>query len=195
MSVKNIRTKLAFSCRKFSAGLLCLMLVSCSKAPIQWREEVKLGNGTVIVVFRQTDLVSGGGEWAQNPNLVTPDIRRIRFSFPIDSDEQVEWRSRPETGGFYPEGPLILDVEDGFPVVIAMGSRTRDCPEYRRYIFRDKAWHTEPLQAQDWGRHSNLLIDSSREYLITLEQKKQMNESGAYSKALKNIDPRVTACR
>jgi hypothetical protein len=180
--------------QRLSAATLCLLILSCSKPPAEWQEEVKLSSGKVIVISRQTDYVSGGAEWAQNPDLQTPDICHLRFTYPVDSGSQVEWRSKPESRGLYPESPLVFDLENGAPVVIAVGSRSRQCPEYRRYIYLNSTWKRQPLLARDWDRKSNLLFDSSNEYLITLEKKEQMNASGSYAKWLKNIDPSVDGC-
>lgn len=180
--------------QRLSAATLCLLLLSCSKPPAEWQEEVKLSSGRVTIISRQTDYVSGGAEWAQNPDLHTPDIRHLRFTYPVDSGSQVEWRSQPESRGLYPETPLVFDLESGAPIVIAVGSRSKECPEYRRYIYLNSTWQRQPLLARDWGRKSNLLFDSSNEYLITLEKKEQMNAPGSYAKWLKKIDPSVDGC-
>ncbi|MYM21077.1 hypothetical protein GTP46_00235 [Duganella sp. FT135W] len=174
--------------------LVYVSLVACTKSPSQWQEEVKLSSGETIVITRQTDYVSGGGEWASNPDLSRADIRHLKFTFPLNSSQPVEWHSQPEPGGLYPESPLIFDIESGVPVVIAVGSVSRECPEYRRYAHLSTGWQRQPLSAADWQRATNLLIDSSNEYLITLEQKQKLNETGAYSKRIRTIDPSVKAC-
>lgn len=181
--------------KQLIAGCACFWLVACAKSPNQWQEEVKLSSGETIVIARQTDYVSGGGEWATNPDLSKPDIRHLKFTFPLNSPQQIEWHSQSELSGLYPESPLILDIENGVPVVIAIGSFRMGCPEYRRYAHLATGWQRQPLSPNDWLRATNLLIDSSNEYLITLEQKQKRNEMGFYKKWLMTIDPSVKACQ
>jgi hypothetical protein len=182
-------------CSQIFTIFIALLLVACSKLPSEWQEEVKLSNDKVIIISRSTDYVSGGGEWASNPGLHAPDIRHIEFKFPFESSQKITWKSQPEKDGLYPEYPVVFDMENGYPVIISLGSRKRGCPEYRRYVFRNSTWHRQPLLADDWRRKSNLLIGSSNEYLITLEKKSLLDKSGSFTKWQKNIDPAVNECR
>ena len=194
MVLDRVNATIFQCCKGPVASAFCLLLLSCAKPPSEWQEDVELRDGTVMVVSRKTDYVSGGGEWAHNRDLQRPDLRHVKFAYPFASNQQVEWHSRTESSGAYPESPIILDFEDGAPIIISIGFRFNRCPEYRRYTYRNSTWQRELLPATDWGRKSNLLLDSTHEYIITLAQKERMNASGTFPKWRKVIDPSVNSC-
>jgi len=59
----------------------------------KWKEEVQLSDGRIIVVERELEFESGGGEWARNRRGIKPAEYRIRFVYPEGSEQIIEWRS------------------------------------------------------------------------------------------------------
>jgi hypothetical protein len=101
-------------------GVILMMGVSMSacSSTERWKEEVRLSDGRIIVIDRETLHERGGDEWASNRSGIKPKEYRIRFVDPRGSEQMLEWRSAKKFET-WPEIPLILDVETDQPMVIS----------------------------------------------------------------------------
>lgn len=130
---------------------------ACGAGSANWKEEVQLSDGRIIVVERETIRERGGDEWASNRSGSKPKEYRIRFSHPDGSGKIVEWRSIKETET-WPEVPLIFDVEDGHPVVFTSVFTAGGGHIYSKYVYQNNAWLEEQLPEKFTQRATNLLV-------------------------------------
>jgi len=129
---------------------------------VKWQEEVKLSTGKVIVVERETRFKGGG-----DPFQGAADIMTIRFHYPPDAKEVIEWRTVRHDAElhFTPEYPLVLDVDPrrhGLYVITRAGGTTGACNEYWRYRYENGAWHDDMLPETFETRPSNLFLDAEK---------------------------------
>ena len=75
-----------------------------------WKEEVQLSDGKVIVVERKMASEGGGDEWAFNRSGSKPKTYYIRFEHPNGSGKMIEWYSTKISPQTWPEVPLIFDI-------------------------------------------------------------------------------------
>ena len=111
----------------------------------KWKEEVQLSDGRIIVVERESKYERGGGEWAHNRRGIKPDEYRIRFVYPEGSEKTIEWRSLKKSETLWPEVPLILDFESGYPIVFSAAGVGPGCLAYSKYIYKNDLWVEEAL--------------------------------------------------
>lgn len=140
-----------------SLMLLGGSMSACSGGSAKWKEEVQLSDGRIIVVERETFRDRGGDEWASNRSGSKPKEYRIWFSYPDGSGKVVEWRSIKETET-WPEVPLILDVQEGRPIVFSSVSTSGGGHIYSKYVYQNSAWIEEQLPETFPRRAKNLLI-------------------------------------
>jgi len=178
-------------------GLILMMGVSmgaCS-GDQKWKEEVQLSDGRVIVVERELLTELGGDEWALNRSGSKPKKYQLRFEYPEGSGTVVEWHSikRMRT---WPEKPLVLDMENGMPVVFSDFFNSAGCHIYIKYIYQAGSWIEEPLPPQFEKRATNLLIFSSRNRhsFFDLEAKRK-NNSEVTLQDYKQVGPKHPYCR
>lgn len=151
---------------------------------VKWQEEVKLSTGEVIVVERETRFKGGG-----NPFQGAADLMTIRFRYPPDAKEVIEWRTvrygnrghflpgkpigldlgpgkiGPNIRGYSPEYPLLLDVEQETKqlVLITRNAGTSEgCDEYFRYRYENGAWRDDMLPETFGVRFANLFLDAEK---------------------------------
>jgi hypothetical protein len=163
-----------FAYRFWLACLLAMLAFPAACAPpnetktVQWQEEVKLSTGEVIVVVRETRLKPAVAKpfrqsWAA-------DVMTIRFRYPPDAKEMIEWRTvrHDGTGGGgyrHPEYPLVLDVDPkskALYVITRAGGTIGGCNEYFRYRYENGAWQDDILPEIFETRPSNLFIDAEK---------------------------------
>ncbi len=146
---------------------------------VKWQEEVKLSTGEVIVVERETRFKGGG-----DPFQGAADTMTIRFRYPPDAKEVIEWRTirhASSGGGNYrhPETPLVLDVEQGAKsLYLITRSGGHGCDEYFRYRHENGSWHDDMLPEIFETRPTNLLIGSDiidTPSTVSLELKQKKN--------------------
>ncbi len=151
---------------------------------VKWQEEVKLSTGEVIVVERETRFKGGG-----DPFQGAADTMMIRFRYPPDSKEVIEWQtvrygarhysspgmplaldvgpgeSGPYITGYSPEYPLLLDVEKDTRrislITNAAGSKG-GCDEYWRYRYDNGQWKDDMLPETFETRPPNLLLGADK---------------------------------
>ncbi len=132
---------------------------------VKWQEEVKLSTGEVIVVERETRFKPSGGEPFRGSGWAA-DVMTIRFHYPPDSKEVIEWRTvrYGAERHFTPEYPLLLDVEKNMGKInlITLAAGFGGCNEYWRYRFENGAWHDDMLPETFETRPSNLFLDAEK---------------------------------
>lgn len=171
-----------------------LALAGCSRT-VTWQEEVQLSDGRIIVVERETLRDIGGPELALGGSGTSPKERRIRFEYPFESGQQVEWRSIKMSGLQWPEIPLILDIQVNVPYVITLNSGN-GCLYYSKYIYRNEAWSEETLGEQIAPRKSNLLLKSGPQMagFVNLFSKENENSDIRYDKSMRIVGPARSIC-
>lgn len=163
---------------------------------IDWKEEVRLNDGRIIVVEREAIYVGGGDEWAFNRGGGKINEERIQFPSPDGSGKTIEWRSTKKSPGTYPEIPLLLDMPVGQPTVFSLVAISNGCEVYSKYVYQQGTWVEEPLSEQFRQQTTNLLFGSQRDLpeLLTLAEKNKRNSGDGYRQALKQIGPNRKVC-
>jgi hypothetical protein len=163
---------------------------------IDWKEEVQLSDGQVIIVEREAIYVGGGDEWASNRSLGKIDEYRIRFTSMDGTGKTIEWRSTKKDSQTYPEIPLVLVVADSKPTIFTLIGISGTCDIYSKYVYQNGAWVEEPLPEQFGQRPTNLLFASKRDLpkLLTLTEKIKRNDAVGHRQALKRIGPNRKVC-
>jgi hypothetical protein len=159
--------------------LLSALLAGCERTE-RWREQVQLQSGQVIVVDRSSD----------------DDGAVIRFTLPAQPDKAYEWHAAHDGGRGQHENPLVLDVEDGMPVIYTVVATSPGCRLFTRYAYRDGGWSEQVLPDQFKGRDMNLFVLSGLDIgdMVTLEQKRRESTAFSFSRALRYQGPGNTQC-
>jgi hypothetical protein len=160
----------------------------------KWKEEVNLSDGRIIVVERERVLESGGGEWASNRRGLKPKENHIRFINPDGSGKAVEYRTLKKSSMLFPEIPLILDLENGQPVIYTLvGVRDR-CEAYNKYVYRNGVWNEETLPEKFEPHITNLLVRSSDNVpnYVNLETKRKEIEDAR--RPVRQVGPTREIC-
>lgn len=117
-----------------------LSLTACGKT-IEWKQEVKLHDGRVIVIDRTSKL--GGTRFPENVAL--EDMQTLSFHHP-DSGDRIEWE--------IPKGlqPVALDLDRGLPYYVLRAYTVSDynkwgCPNppYFVYRYQQETWSLVPF--------------------------------------------------
>jgi hypothetical protein len=185
--------------KKISRWLVLAMGVSmnaCGSSNQKWVEDVRLSDGSIIVVEREIIMERGGDEWAYNRAGVKPREYRIRFPAPDGSAQTIEWKSIKKSPGTWPEHPLILDVEAGKPIVFSSVYISDGCEVYLEYRYQDGAWVEQALPEQFGERVTNLLIRNGIDMpkSVSLQEKREGNADRSYRRALRYVGPSRKVC-
>ena len=154
-------------------------LSGCSRAE-RWQEQVRLQSGDVIVVDRRS----------------TDEGTAIRFTLPSQPGKSYEWHAAHDGGQGQHENPLVLDVENGVPVVYTVVATSPGCRLFTRYAYRDGGWSEQVLPDKFNGREMNLFVLSGLDIgdMVTLDQKRRENAAVSYSRSFRFIGPGDRAC-
>lgn len=176
--------------------LFSLLVASCYPFDIDWKEEVQLSDGKVIVVERAAIYVSGGAEWASNPSGSKINEYRIRFKYPVGAGKLVEWRSIKKDLKTYPEIPLVFDVYSGMPTIYSLMAISLACEVYSKYVYKNGEWVEEPLPEQFEQHPANLLFASNKNLpaLLKLAEKNKRNDDIGHRRALYQVGPNKKVC-
>lgn len=180
-------------------GLLLLLaatlLAGCARN-VTWKEEVKLSDGRVIVVERETVRVPGGDDLAYGGSGSRPKERRIRIPNPDGSGKIIEWHSTKTDANYWPENPLVLDVVGDEVVVMSAVPVSPACDVYLKYAFRNGVWIEERLQEEFTSIKTNLLLMSGPDMpsFVDLENKASDIADIRYPRRLKQVGPHRTFC-
>lgn len=169
---------------------------ACGADSQSWKEEVQLSDGKVIVIERETIHSRGGGEWASNSSGSKPEERKIRFSSLDGAGKKAEWRSTKKSPQTWPEKPLVLDIEAGQLIVIAILSTSSACEIYSKYVHRNGVWVEEALPEKFEQRTTNLMIRDGTDMpkFIDLKTKYKENSTSGYRGSLKRVGPSRRVC-
>ncbi|HLO62598.1 MAG TPA: hypothetical protein VK165_06495 [Azonexus sp.] len=178
-------------------GLILMMGVSMTACfgDQHWKEEVQLGDGRIIVVERDLITESGGDEWAINRSGSKPKEYRIRFEYPLDSGKTIEWKSTKADSGRWPELPLVLDVEEGFPVVFSRFYDSVGCDIYLKYVYQNGVWVEERLPSVFEPHATNLFLKFSADISsVDLKTKRKLNSDVGF-RHIQQVGPKHPYCR
>lgn len=176
--------------------MMVVNMSACGFGSLAWDEEVQLRDGKVIVIERELIYEAGGDEWVTNRSGTKPKEYRIRFEFPKESGQMIEWYTTKISPQTWPEIPLILDMGSGQAVVYAIVAISAGCEVYSKYVYQNGAWIEEPLPEQFERRKTNLLFGTKRDLpsLVYLGEKGFRNSGVGYRKALKQVGPTRKVC-
>lgn len=108
----------------------------------------------------------------------------------------IEWRSIKKDDRFWPEIPLVLDVEATLPIIYSAVGNSVGCYVFTKYIYKNGKWIEEGLPPKFGERATNLLVRGNREKLsfINLEVKRKQN-SDVRAQNFKQVGPVHPYCR
>jgi len=119
---------------------ICITACGYGGRTINWKQEVKLGDGRVILLERESK---------QGPHDPLLNIRmelsqRVAFAHP-DSGERIQWE--------IPNGllPIMLDVEAGVPYFVL---RAYTVTDYNTWDCPNPPWLVYRYEQKDWSRTS-----------------------------------------
>lgn len=197
----TIKTKFIYTnlLRRLQRSTLVLMLgvtMNACSSTENWKEEVQLSDGRIIVVERKTLHEGGGDEWASNRRGTKPKERFIRFAHPDGTGQMIEWHSTKKSPNTWPEKPLILDMEAGQPIVFSIVAISIGCEIYSKYLYRDGAWIEEVLPEKFDQRTTNLFIRDGTDMprFVDLETKRKGNAEIGYRQSLTQVGPTRKVC-
>jgi hypothetical protein len=187
--------------RKFKSAIWLVLAMgvsmnACGSGGHKWGEEVRLSDGRIIVVERETITERGGGEWAHNRAGVKPVQYRIRFPAQDGVGQMVEWKSTRQSPKAWPEKPLVLDIEAGRPVVLSSVYIEGGCEVYLKYRYQDGAWVEQALPETFEQRAANLLIRDGigMPQFVNLQEKIKGNADPNYRRTLRQVGPSRKVC-
>lgn len=161
-----------------------------------WKEEVKLSDGRVIVIERETIREAGGDEWASNRGGTKPKEYKLWFADPDGSGKMIEWRSAKVSPKTWPEVPLVFDLISNKPTVFSLVAISVGCEVYSKYVYKNNEWIEESLPESFDSHETNLLFGSKRDIpaLVTLGEKRNRNDGAGYGRELKQVGPVRKVC-
>lgn len=161
-----------------------------------WKEEVQLSDGRIIIVERTTIREGGGGEIVSNPSGTKPKEYRIRFAHPDGSGKMIEWCSTKTSPGTYPEIPLNLDTESGQIIIFTAVSISIACEVYNKYVYKNGIWIEEALPDKFEKRATNLFIKLgvNMPKFVNLETKRKGNAEIGYRQSFRQVGPNRKVC-
>ena len=180
---------------------ICLLscfasVYACGSTNDRWGEEVQLSDGRVIVVDRETLNEPGGDEWSNNRAGIKPKEYRIGFAQLGKSGSKIVWSSIKKSLRTWPETPLVLDIEAGYPVVYSVVHTGLACEMYSKYRYEGGGWKEEPLPDEFDPLATNLLIAIGTEMpnFVTLHEKRVSNAEPGYRETLLRVGPVRKVC-
>ena len=151
-----------------------------------------MSDGRTIVIERKLVKESGGDEWASNRSGLKPKDYYIRFDLE-GSGKMIEYRTIKKDDGLFPEIPLILDLENGQPVIYTLVGVRPACEAYNKYVYRNGVWNEEVLPEKFEPRTSNLLV-KGRDIpkFVNLETKRKESEDSR--RPVRQVGPTREIC-
>jgi hypothetical protein len=181
-----------------AVGLTMLLgaAAGCGGGSEKWKEEVRLGDGRVIVLERET-LFERGGEWARAGGGSKPKRQRIRLAPANGTKKLIVWNTTKKSPDGLPEVPLIFDIEDGEPMVMSTVHVSAACEMYSKYVYRYGLWMEETLLDTFTQRTANLLIRDGADLpqLVGVHEKQAGNAGPGKRPAPRQVGPARTVCR
>ena len=189
---------MAINCKalgKYFYILIIAFLAGCSGG-VTWKEDVKISTGQIITIERELVFEGGGDEWALNKSGTKPKEYRILISLPGSAESPNVWKSTKLSPQTWPEIPLLIDFEDGQPVIFSLVAISPGCEVYSKYLFSKGLWHEVPLQEAFLEMPSNLLFGTKKALpeRVSIEEKKKRNSGPGYRKSLYRVGPTKKVC-
>jgi hypothetical protein len=158
----------------------------------KWKEEVKLGDGRTIIVERKIEKERVASERSLTGTF-KPKEDYIWFTHPDGSGKMINWHTIKKSSMLFPEIPLILDLENGQPVIYTLVGVGPGCEVYNKYIYRNGAWVEEALPEKFETRITNLLV-KGRDIpkFVDLETKRKENEDSR--REVRQVGPTRKIC-
>lgn len=176
-------------------AIAALQLVACSRT-VEWKEEVQLNDGRVIVVT-QKKRCEGGDFTAKTKATCIAREAWLTINLPEFSDKEILWHESLD--------PMVLNIHQGRLYVVGRPPHTLEFraygatnPPYFGFVWESSAWKRIPfIEIPEAIYDSNMLIESipqKRTDYLTLTQKNSSEENGARTKPapLHRIDPKHT---
>jgi hypothetical protein len=188
---------------KFFKNALRMMLImiavtqitACSKT-VEWKEEVKLNDGRVIVVT-QKKRCEGGDYSAKTGATCIARESWLTINLPEFSNKEILWHESLD--------PMVVNVHQGRLYVVGFPPHTL---EFRAYGATNPPYFGFVWESGKWKRiafseipeaiyDTNMLIESipgAKTDFLTLGKKNSLDENGAPTKPapLHRIDPKFT---
>ena len=171
------------------AAICSLLLLGCGARP-EWKEQVALKDGRVIVVERSDHLtrsleMGGSGGWVFNSST-------IEFLPSTQSVKKILWK-----GSAY---PIAIDIHEGrsflLTIIISYAGVKefgRPKPGYVAFELKNDKWERIQIKDLPPGIKGNLLIFPSEQLIrlkqVTLNQKTLAMSSSNAGNEFKQIDP------
>lgn len=140
-----------------AALLSCLLIVGCGKSTINWKEDVQLLSGEVIVVKRTAKTQSIGG--IGGPDGWENEGMTVEIIQPVKPDNPAIW-----SGKFQ---PLVFDrdrdtqewfIVATFATCSGWYELGRPKLPYTEFRYRNGRWIQQALSEKYIGRESNMLV-------------------------------------
>jgi hypothetical protein len=162
-----------------AAVLAAALAAGCSRSE-RWQEQVLLASGQVILVERESSDHSAS----------------MRFAIPGRPGQIAEWHSLHDGGPWQLENPVVLEMENGAPVVFTVVSTSPGCRLFTKYVGTGAGWREEVLPDRFKGRDMNLFIRSGLAVgdVVTLDHKRRESSAISYSRSLRFLGPADKAC-
>ena len=170
-------------------------LTACSKT-VEWKEEVKLNDGRVIVVT-QKKRCEGGDYTAKTGATCIARESWLTINLPEFSDKEIVWHESLD--------PMVVNIHQGRLYVVGFPPHTVEFraygatnPPYFGFIWDNGAWKRIAFSEIPEALYdTNMLIESvpgTKTDLLTLARKNSPEENGAMTKPaqLHRIDPKFT---
>lgn len=161
----------------------------------KWKEELKLSDGRTIVIERKTENERVASDRSLTGSL-KPKEDYIWFVHPDGSGKMIEWHTIKKDDGLFPEIPLILDLENGQPVIYTLVGVRPACEAYNKYVYKNGVWNEEKLPEKFEPRARNLFVRGKDDIpkFVDLEMKRKINESGHSRRPVRQVGPTREIC-
>ena len=174
------------------AMIATTQLVACSRT-VEWKEEVQLNDGRVIVVT-QKKRCEGGDFTAKTGATCIAREAWLTIKLPEFSDKEILWHESLD--------PMVVNIHQGRLYVVGAPPHTLEFraygatnPPYFGFVWEGNAWKRIPFAEIPVAIYdANMLIASipmTRTDYLLLAQKNSPEENGALTKPapLHRIDP------
>jgi hypothetical protein len=179
----------------FFLGISIMQLLACSKT-VEWKEEVQLNDGRVIVVTQKKRCEGGDYKAKEDATCIAREAW-LTINLTEFSDKEILWHESLK--------PMVLNIHQGHLYVVGFPPHTLEFraygatnPPYFGFIWEANAWKRIPfIKIPEAIYDANMLIASipmTKTDYLTLAQKNSAKENGALTKppCLHRIDPEYT---
>jgi hypothetical protein len=189
------RTRASIRRRGATMLMLAAMLTACGRVDVEWKEEVRLNDGRVVIVNRTAQgkalgEIGGPGGWRATRMTVEIDQPRLPSNPPTWSERWV---------------PMLFDYDADTRewFVVATFYTCRDSHDlgrpklpYLQYRTRDGRWEQVPLDRRLFGRKANLLtgVNARGEPPLVTIDEKEIRDRGAGKKYGTIVDSWANPC-